>query len=132
MGLKFLLIVFAIFFVIALLIHANKPKEKNGEHYVPKNPPPVVKPKKQRVQSYEKWEKKVQKKKAKIAMDMANYTYLSIDDANELFVHNSSADEMKLLDIILDAKLDGRESIKIDRALYERLKSVKIEHCKSL
>ena len=63
---------------------------------------------------------------------MANYTYLSIDDANELFVHNSSADEMKLLDIILDAKLDGRESIKIDRALYERLKSVKSEHCKSL
>lgn len=130
MEIKILLIIFAIAFIITILIHANKPKDKD-EHNVSK-PPPVVKPKKQRVQSYEKWEKKVQKKKAKTAMDMANYTYLSIDDANELFVHNSSADEMKLLDIILDAKLDGRESIKIDRALYERLKSVKSEHYENL
>lgn len=132
MGLKFLFIAFAIAFVIALLIHANKPKDKDEQNHAPKNPPPAVKPQKQRVQSYEKWEKKVRKKKAKTTMDMANYTYLSIDEANELFVHNSSTDEMKLLDIILDAKLDGSESIKIDRALYERLKSVKIEHCKSL
>ena len=132
MGLKFLLIAFSIAFVIALLIHANKPKDKNEQNHAPKNPPPVVKPKRQRVQSYEKWEKKVQKKKAEIAINRANYIYLSIEDANELFIHNSSADEMKLLDIILDAKLDGRESIKIDRALYERLRSAKIEHCKSL
>ena len=132
MGIKFLLIAFSIAFVIALLIHANKPKDKDEQNHALKNFPPVVKAKKQRVQSYEKWEKKVQKKKAKTAMDRADYIYLSIEDANELFIHNSSADEMKLLDIILDAKLDGRENIKIDRALYERLRSAKIEHCKSL
>lgn len=106
----------------------------NDAHNEPSDYTPVekIKTTTPKVQSYEKWEKKVQKKKAKTAMEIADYIYLSIEDANELFIHNSSADEMKLLDIILDAKLDGRESIKIDRTLYERLKSVKSEHCKSL
>lgn len=33
--------------------------------------------------------------------------------------------EMKLLDVILDATLDGKDYVQIDRPLYERMKSEK-------
>lgn len=55
----------------------------------------------------------------------ANYVFLSIDEANDLFTYNHSADEMKLLDVILDATLDGKDYVQIDRPLYERMKSEK-------
>lgn len=32
---------------------------------------------------------------------------------------------MKLLDVILDATLDGKDYVQIDRPLYERMKSEK-------
>ncbi len=55
----------------------------------------------------------------------ANYVLLSIDEANDLFTYNHSADEMKLLDVILDATLNGQDYVQIDRPLYERMKSEK-------
>ena len=42
-----------------------------------------------------------------------------------LFTYNHSADEMKLLDVVLDATLDGKDYVQIDRSLYERMKSEK-------
>ena len=41
MGLKFLFIAFAIAFVIALLIHANKPKDKDEQNHAPKESNPT-------------------------------------------------------------------------------------------
>lgn len=118
---KFLLIVFAIALVIVLLINANKSKDKDDPNKEPTEP---IKPHKQRTQKvkpYRKLEKKMQQKAGKQAMEEAEYIHLTIEEANNLFLHNSSADEMKLLDIILDAKLDGVDTVKVDRCLYDRM-----------
>ena len=80
---------------------------------------------KPKVQSWEKQQKQIWKAKARSAMLKANYAFLSIDEANDLFTYNHSTDEMKLLDVILDAKLNGQAYVKIDRPLYERMKSEK-------
>lgn len=80
---------------------------------------------KPKAQSWEKQQKKVWKAKARSAMLKANFVFLSIDEVNDLFTYNHSADEMKLLDVILDATLDGKDYVQIDRSLYERMKSEK-------
>lgn len=83
----------------------------------------VTKSKKSKVRSYHKYQKKVNQRKGKDAMLRANSVFLSIAEANSLFVHDGSSDEMCLLDLILEAKLSGQEHIKIDRLLYERMKT---------
>lgn len=80
---------------------------------------------KPKVQSWEKQQKKVWKAKARSAMLKANYVVLSIDEANDLFTYNHSADEMKLLDVILDATLDGKDYVQIDRSLYVRAHEIR-------
>lgn len=77
------------------------------------------------VQAWKKQQKNVWKNKARSAMLKANYKLLSIDEANELFTYNHSADEKKLLDVILDATLNGQDYVQIDHPLYERMKSEK-------
>lgn len=90
--------------------------------------PPADKPtkrkreRKPKVQSWEKQQKKIWKAKARSAMLKANYVILSKEEANDLFIYNHSADETKLLDVILDATLDGQDYVQIDRPLYERMK----------
>lgn len=75
------------------------------------------------VQPYSKYQKKVNRRKGKAAMFRANNLFLSIDEANSLLSHDGTSDEMMLLDLILDAKLNGQKNIIIDRLLYDRLKN---------
>ncbi len=46
-----------------------------------------------------------------------------ISQAIKLFTHDNSADEQKLLDMVLEAKLDGKNFIIMDQRLYQRLKT---------
>lgn len=118
--------VLVIIFFIGLLWAYGKRQTANDVMYHPTGKPTKKKRKrKPKVQSWEKQQKKVWKAKARSAMLKANYVLLSIDDANDLFTYNHSADEMKMLDVILDAKLNGQAYVKIDRPLYERMKSEK-------
>lgn len=118
--------VLVIIFFVGLLWAFGKRQTANNGIYQPTAQPTKRKRKrKPKVQSWEKQQKQIWKAKARSAMLKANYAFLSIDEANDLFTYNHSTDEMKLLDVILDAKLNGQAYVKIDRPLYERMKSEK-------
>ena len=118
--------VLVIIFFVGLLWAYGKRQTANNGIYQPTGQTTKRKRKrKPKVQSWEKQQKQIWKAKARSAMLKANYAFLSIDDANDLFTYNHSTDEMKLLDVILDAKLNGQAYVKIDRPLYERMKSDK-------
>lgn len=120
---KFLLIVFLIAFIVALVVAVFRPKEDNAPPIVIPDSNKPGKRRKQRVKPYRKWEKKMNRKKGENAMLKAEYVFLSISEANSLMIYDHSREEMKLLDLILDAKLDGTDVIKLDRTTYEILKS---------
>lgn len=118
--------VLVIIFFVGLLWAYGKRQTANNGIYQPTGQTTKRKWKrKPKVQSWEKQQKQIWKAKARSAMLKANYAFLSIDEANDLFTYNHSTDEMKLLDVILDAKLNGQAYVKIDRPLYERMKSEK-------
>lgn len=118
--------VLVIIFFVGLLWAYGKRQTANNVIYQPTGQTTKRKRKrKPKVQSWEKQQKQIWKAKARSAMLKANYAFLSIDEANDLFTYNHSTDEMKLLDVILDAKLNGQAYVKIDRPLYERMKSEK-------
>lgn len=118
--------VLVIIFFVGLLWAYGKRQTANNGIYQPTGQTTKRKRKrKPKVQSWEKQQKQIWKDKARSAMLKANYAFLSIDEANDLFTYNHSTDEMKLLDVILDAKLNGQAYVKIDRPLYERMKSEK-------
>lgn len=118
--------VLVIIFFVGLLWAYGKRQTANNGIYQPTGQTTKRKRKrKPKVQSWEKQQKQIWKAKARSAMLKANYAFLSIDEANYLFTYNHSTDEMKLLDVILDAKLNGQAYVKIDRPLYERMKSEK-------
>jgi hypothetical protein len=118
--------VLVIIFFVGLLWAYGKRQTANNGIYQPTGQPTKRKRKrKPKVQSWEKQQKKVWKAKARSAMFKASYVLLSKEEANDLFTYNHSADEMKLLDVILDATLDGKDYVQIDRPLYERMKSEK-------
>ena len=118
--------VLVIIFFVGLLWAYGKRQTANNGIYQPTGQTTKRKRKrKPKVQSWEKQQKQIWKAKARSAMLKANYAFLSIDEANGLFTYNHSTDEMKLLDVILDAKLNGQAYVKIDRPLYERMKSEK-------
>lgn len=118
--------VLVIIFFVGLLWAYGKRQTANNGIYQPTGQTTKRKRKrKPKVQSWEKQQKQIWKAKARSAMLKANYAFLSIDEANDLFTYNHSTDEMKLLDVILDAKLNGQAYVKIDRPLYERMKSEK-------
>lgn len=118
--------VLVIIFFVGLLWAYGKRQTANNGIYQPTGQTTKRKRKrKPKVQSWEKQQKQIWKAKARSAMLKANYAFLSIDEANNLFTYNHSTDEMKLLDVILDAKLNGQAYVKIDRPLYERMKSEK-------
>lgn len=118
--------VLVIIFFVGLLWAYGKRQTANNGIYQPTGQTTKRKRKrKPNVQSWEKQQKQIWKAKARSAMLKANYAFLSIDEANDLFTYNHSTDEMKLLDVILDAKLNGQAYVKIDRPLYERMKSEK-------
>lgn len=116
--------VLVIIFFVGLLWAYGKRQTANNGIYQPTGQTRKRK-RKPKVQSWEKQQKQIWKAKARSAMLKANYAFLSIDEANDLFTYNHSTDEMKLLDVILDAKLNGQAYVKIDRPLYERMKSEK-------
>lgn len=118
--------VLVIIFFVGLLWAYGKRQTANNGIYQPTGQTTKRKRKrKPKVQSWEKQQKQIWKAKARSAMLKANYAFLSIDEASDLFTYNHSTDEMKLLDVILDAKLNGQAYVKIDRPLYERMKSEK-------
>lgn len=118
--------VLVIIFFVGLLWAYGKRQTANNGIYQPTGQTTKRKRKrKPKVQSWEKQQKQIWKAKARSAMLKANCAFLSIDEANDLFTYNHSTDEMKLLDVILDAKLNGQAYVKIDRPLYERMKSEK-------
>lgn len=118
--------VLVIIFFVGLLWAYGKRQTANNGIYQPTGQTTKRKRKrKPKMQSWEKQQKQIWKAKARSAMLKANYAFLSIDEANDLFTYNHSTDEMKLLDVILDAKLNGQAYVKIDRPLYERMKSEK-------
>lgn len=118
--------VLVIIFFVGLLWAYGKRQTANNGIYQPTGQTTKRKRKrKPKVQSWEKQQKQIWKAKARSAMLKANHAFLSIDEANDLFTYNHSTDEMKLLDVILDAKLNGQAYVKIDRPLYERMKSEK-------
>lgn len=118
--------VLVIIFFVGLLWAYGKRQTANNGIYQPTGQTTKRKRKrKPKVQSWEKQQKQIWKAKARSAMLKANYAFLSIDEANDLFTYNHSTDEMKLLDVILDAKLNGQAYVKIDHPLYERMKSEK-------
>lgn len=118
--------VLVIIFFVGLLWAYGKRQTANNGIYQPTGQTTKRKRKrKPKVQSWEKQQKQIWKAKARSAMLKANDAFLSIDEANDLFTYNHSTDEMKLLDVILDAKLNGQAYVKIDRPLYERMKSEK-------
>lgn len=118
--------VLVIIFFVGLLWAYGKRQTANNGIYQPTGQTTKRKRKrKPKVQSWEKQQKQIWKAKARSVMLKANYAFLSIDEANDLFTYNHSTDEMKLLDVILDAKLNGQAYVKIDRPLYERMKSEK-------
>lgn len=118
--------VLVIIFFVGLLWAYGKRQTANNGIYQPTGQTTKRKRKrKPKVQSWEKQQKQIWKAQARSAMLKANYAFLSIDEANDLFTYNHSTDEMKLLDVILDAKLNGQAYVKIDRPLYERMKSEK-------
>ncbi len=118
--------ILAIIFFIGLLWAYSKRQTANYGAYAPTGKQAKRKRKrKPKVQSWKKQQKQIWKAKARTAMWKANNVTLSREEANDLFTHNHSADEMKLLDVILDATLNGNDYIVIDRSLYERMKSEK-------
>lgn len=123
---KFLIIVFILCFIIAVIIAATK--RKADEIIIEPQIKPTQKRKNRKVQSYRKYEKKVQQKKGKLAMDRLDNITLSIEEANELFIYNNTTDESTLLDAIIEAKLNGSNFITLDRHLYDRLKQNKNDH----
>lgn len=123
---KFLIIVFILCFIIAVIIAVTK--RKADEIIIEPQIKPTQKRKNRKVQSYIKYEKKVQQKKGKLAMDRLDNITLSIEEANELFIYNNTTDESTLLDAIIEAKLNGSNFIKLDRYLYDRLKQNKNDH----
>ncbi len=121
-----MIVILAIIFFVGLLWAYNKRQTANYGAYTPTGKQTKRKRKrKPKVQSWEKQQKQIWKAKARTAMWKANNVTLSREEANDLFTHNHSTDEMKLLDVILDATLNGKDYIVIDRSLYERMKSEK-------
>lgn len=120
---EILLIIFLIVLAVALAVAVYRPKEENVPPIVISNSNKPGKRKNQRVKPYRKWEKKMNQKKGKNAMLKAEYVFLPISEANSLMIYDNSREEMKLLDLILDAKLSGTDFIKLDRTTYEILKS---------
>lgn len=114
-------VLFALF-IIGLIFAFGK--QSNTDKETAKREPNKKK-RNPKVQSWHKYQKKAWKAKAHSATFKAQFVVLSIDEANELFVYNHSEDEMMLIDVILDAKLNGTNFVKIDRSLYERMKSEK-------
>lgn len=114
--------VLVIIFFVGLLWAYGKRQTANNGIYQPTGQTTKRKRKrKPKVQSWEKQQKQIWKAKARSAMLKANYAFLSIDEANDLFTYNHSTDEMKLLDVILDAKLNGQAYVKIDRPSKSKL-----------
>lgn len=120
---EILLIVFLIALAVTLAVAVYRPKEDNTPPIVIPDPNKPGKRRQQRVKPYRKWEKKMNHKKGKNAMLKAECVFLSISEANSLMLYDNSREEMKLLDLILDAKLSGTDIIKLDRTTYEILKS---------
>lgn len=114
-----------IFFVGLLWAYGKRHTANNGIYQPTGQPTKRKRKRKPKVQSWEKQQKKVWKAKTRSAMFKASYVLLSKEEANDLFTYNHSTDEMKLFDVILDAKLNGQAYVKIDRPLYERMKSEK-------
>ncbi len=122
-NIEILLIVFLIALAVALAVAVYRPKEDNAPPIVIPDSNKPGKRRQQRVKPYRKWEKKMNQKKGKNAMLKAEYVFLSVSEANSLMIYDNSREEMKLLDLILDAKLNGTDIIKLDRTTYEILKS---------
>lgn len=118
----FLFTVIAVFALFAIIKAIEKHSDGDNTQSIPNAPSKSNKVRKiPKVQSYEKWEKKVKKKKGKNAITNSLYIFLSIEEAEKLMTHDQSKDDMRVLDLILDAKLDGLNHIKLEREVYERL-----------
>lgn len=127
MGLKFLFIAFAIAFIIALLIHANKPKDKDVQYNEPAKQPKQH-PKQQipKIKPYRKLEKKMQRKAGKRAVANKNASEYIPDNTStekvllsELLNYGSLIDK-NTFDDLIDMQLDGAKYVNIpSRTLLE-------------
>lgn len=121
-----LIIVFLVCCAIALLIHSSKSAET--DHQQSQMPqPPIEQPKKRtrkkkvKVRSYDDWQKRMRKKK--YLSEHSELVTVSVEDVQKYALRNPGQKE--LIDQILEAIMDGRDYMQIDRKTYNELISEK-------
>lgn len=111
-----LIIVFCVCLVAAIIMAANKQQPEAIEEK-PTLQPKARKKRTQKVRSYEEHQKRMNKK-AYLSKN-SEYVSVSTSELQELV----KPGDKDVVDMILDALLDGSETVKIERSKYNKLRN---------
>ncbi len=123
----FLLIVFAVAFVIALLMHANKPKDKEVQYNEPPVPTKTQKQRMKKVKPYRKWEKKMQHTAGKRAMKKTaapKYVPSSSIGTERVLLSYGTLIDSKTLDDLIGMQLSGAKHVNIPTGVLDELEKI--------
>ena len=116
-----LIIGFLVCCIIALIIHSSK-SEETETMQIQVSSTSIKQPKKhrqknQKVRSYDDWQKRMRKKQ--YLSEYSEFVTISIEDVQRYALNNPGQKE--LIDQILEAIMDGKNYMQIDRKTYDEL-----------
>lgn len=112
-----LIIVFLFCLCIAILIASTKKEQPEEPVFLDSKP---IKRKKTKVQSYERQQKKMSKKK--YLSEHSEYVYITTPEAKDIV----GIEDQELIDNILTAILNGDNTVKVKRETYNKIRNGKI------
>ena len=112
-----LIIVFLFCLCIAILIDSTKKEQPEEPVFLDSKP---IKRKKTKVQSYERQQKKMSKKK--YLSEHSEYVYITTPEAKDIV----GIEDQELIDNILTAILNGDNTVKVKRETYNKIRNGKI------
>lgn len=112
-----LIIVFLFCLCIAILIASTKKEQPEEPVFLDSKP---IKRKKPKVQSYERQQKKMSKKK--YLSEHSEYVYITTPEAKDIV----GIEDQELIDNILTAILNGDNTVKVKRETYNKIRNGKI------
>lgn len=112
-----LIIVFLFCLCVAILIASTKKEQPEKPVFLDSKP---IKRKKTKVQSYERQQKKMSKKK--YLSEHSEYVYITTPEAKDIV----GIEDQELIDNILTAILNGDNTVKVKRETYNKIRNGKI------
>lgn len=112
-----LIIVFLFCLCIAILIASTKKEQPEEPVFLDSKP---IKRKKPKVQSYERQQKKMSKKK--YLSEHSEYVYITTPEAKDIV----GIEDQELIDNILTAILNRDNTVKVKRETYNKIRNGKI------